>query len=255
MTRRRVYIALLIVFLLLSCLSIIVLVIAQRRQEARTRTEFYVAILEDAPCIGSVCPGFHEGRAQALEYLERMAGVEAKLQGTYLIYLLFSRDENEIPGYGNIYFDTDPDGAPTKVDRIQIIVEGLTLKSVLDTLGEPDEYLFVAGCGMGTRVHGKLLYLSRGVEIVVEHEARRPNAQQLTGETLVSAAEYFEPQHLREHLSQSLEWYILDTVTYDLDPSVTEDDFVAQIRPWPGLDAQPTPSADFCPRSTRTPRP
>jgi hypothetical protein len=245
--RRRVYIGLLSAFLLLTCLSSIVFFLGQRRRETQALAEYYAAILEDAPCIGSVCPGFDEGRAKALESLQGAESVQAKLQGTDLIHLLFMRDEDEIVNYGVIYFENDADGIP-RVGRIEMVVEGVTLDLALNTLGEPEKYLFISGCGMGARVHAKLLYLERGVEIAVEYAARRPGRQMLTGETPVSAIEYYEPENLHGHLSESLDWYILDTVAYDLDPSVTKDDFISEIRPWPGIDAQPTPSADFCPR-------
>ena len=239
------------VLLVITCLAVVVLALVQRQREARALAEYYQAILEDAPCISSVCPGFDGGRAQALELLEQDHRVSARLQGTYIISFDLVGNQGEIINGGGLFFDTDADGVPTKVNRILFSlywVEGLTLESVFKVLGEPDEYLFVSGCGMGTRVHAKLLYLQRGVDIGVEYAARRPSRQVLKGETPVRGIEYFEPENLRGHLSESLAWYILGTIAYDLDPSVTEDDFVSQIRPWPGLDARPTPSADFCPR-------
>src|SRR5690606_978321 len=121
-------------------------------------------------------------------------------------------------------------------------------ETVFNVLGEPDEFLFISGCGMGQRVHAELFYLNRGIEVAVEYATRRPSSDTLTCSTPFIAFEHFHSSYFHNHLLTSLEWYVLDSVAYDLSPTIVNDDFIRQLRPWPGLDTSPTPTADFCPR-------
>ncbi len=146
-----------------------------------------------------------------------------------------------------MYFISNP--ASQVVDRVYIRLYDLDLGSVIHTLGEPDEFLFVSGCGeAGGYVHAKLLYPSRGIEVTVDYDTRAPASQVLTAGTGVAAIWYFMPTEFSQHLSASLDLYVTQSVAFALPRSVTQADFVAQIEPWPGLAAAPTPSADFCPR-------
>lgn len=244
MKTRRILVILFVTALLVVLLGCVI----HTRQQKEARSERYATILADAPCLANVCPGFNKGRDQALELLARSDSVVSKAQGETLIHLLFPDGEGGFEGDGGIYFNVDSRGNPQVIRRISFSFDHLSLRTVFNGLGEPDEFLFVSGCGMGFRVHAKLLYLKRGVEVAVEYETRRPATQVLTPNTPVASIEYFLPANLQEHIRESLDWYVMDSVAYDFHPSITADDILAQIRSWPGLEAAITPSADFCPR-------
>lgn len=222
----------------------------QQQQVEQARVTYYTNVLAQAPCLENLCPGFNKGRALALEQLSNNDLIKrASVQGESLIGFAFTHGESEKGiGSGGIYFDTDVSGTPRTIRRIHFSLYHLSLGTVLSALGEPDEFLFVSGCGMGFRVHAQLLYLKQGVEVIIEYATRQPNIQVLTDNTWVSSVEYFSPNSFQEHILESLDWYFMNTVAYDLNSSVTVDNVLAQIRPWPGIEALPTPSADFCPR-------
>lgn len=245
--RKGCIISLLVLALVIS--GGIAIFFQQRQAEQARIATYYTTILAQAPCLENVCPGFDEGYL-ALDHLSNSDVIKrASIQGAALIGFAFAGGESEKGGgSGGIYFDTDSLDTPKTIRRIRFSLRYLRLGTVLSALGEPDEFLFVSGCGMGFRVHAKLLYLKRGVEVVVEYATRQPDFQVLTDDTLVSAIEYFSPNNFQEHILESLDWYLMDTVAYDLHPSVTGDDLLAQIRTWPGVEGVPTPSADFCPR-------
>ena len=159
--------------------------IQQQRQEAEIRTRYYATILGQAPCIENVCPGYSAGRNQALASLSNSSFVEGSEQGDTIIGLFFKSDSGAMMGSGGIYFAVDSQVGPLAVRRTSFRLHELDLKTVLNILGEPDEFLFISGCGMGLRVHAKLLYLSQGVEVVVDYLTRQPASQVLTGNTPV----------------------------------------------------------------------
>ncbi|NLF79553.1 MAG: hypothetical protein GX573_27995 [Chloroflexi bacterium] len=132
--------------------------------------------------------------------------------------------------------------------KVYLRIPDLELETVLKTLGQPDRFLFISGCGMGSRVHAKLFYSDRGVEIIIDYSTRWPTTQVLGNGTPISSIEYFSPTEIDSHVVESIRRDIIDSVAYDLLPSITEDDFLDQIRAWPGMDAELGPTADFCPR-------
>jgi hypothetical protein len=235
--------------LVLVILGGILIFLQQHRQKIEMRDTYYTAILVQAPCIDGVCPGFDQGRVRVLEHLSNSDVIErVSAQGDALIGFAFMNGESESGGTGGIYFNDDLSGNPQTIRRISFRLYGLNLGTVLNALGEPDKFLFISGCGMGLRVHAKLLYLNRGIEIVVDYVTRRPDIQVLTTTTPVSSIEYFSPTNIQEHIQETLNWYLFDSVAYDLDSSVTINDIILQVQTWPGLKAAPTPYADFCPR-------
>lgn len=246
MKRGRMVLILLLV-MILAALWLVSWATQQRREE-QARSEYYTTILAQAPCLENICPGF-VGRDRALEYLSHSSIVEGKAQGNAIVNLWFT-NHNTVAnvGFGGLYFSIDSLGKPKAVRRVYLRLHNLNLETVLDALGEPDRFLFIAGCGMGHRVHAKLFYLNRGVEIVIDYIARRSTSEVLTSKTPIDSIEYFASADFEEHSIESLNWYILDSVAYDLHSSVTAEDFQQQIQSWPGIEAAPTPSADFCPR-------
>ncbi len=226
----------------------IIILIQQRRQAAQVHAAYYASVLAQAPCIENVCPGFDEGRILALESLAHSELVQGKEQGTHLIGLLFIYSE-EIVGSGGIDFTVDDQGTPTKVENIAFSLNNLSLDSVFNVIGEPDQFLFVSGCGMGLRVYAELYYLEHGIKVVIDDTTRRPDAQVLTRNTPVDAVVYLQPDDFQSQIIESIQGLIGPyNVAYDFHPSVTADDILAQIRPWPGKEAKTTPSANFCPR-------
>lgn len=225
------------------------ILVQQQRQETRVLSAYHAAVLIQAPCIESVCPGFDEGRDPALERLAASQIVQGKEQGTHLIGLLFIDNEEEIVGDGVIDFIINDQGVPTTVHHISFGFDDLKLDLVLDTYGEPDQFLFISGCGMGLRVYAELYYPEQGIKVMIDYPTRRPNSQVLTGNTPVQAVIYLQPGNFQEQIEASIEGLVGPyNVAYDFHPSVTANDILVQIRPWPGIEAAPTPSADFCPR-------
>lgn len=236
-------------FLLLALAVLAWLMIhVRQRQEAQARLAYYATVLAQAPCMENVCPGFDAGRARALERLAHSEFVQSNEQGTDRIGLLFTRGEDKSVGSGVINFATGIHGTPTIVHHISFRLYDLMLASVFDMLGDPDQFLFISGCGMGRRVHAELFYLSQGIEIIVDYTTRQPESQVLEGNTPVQAVIYLQPSDFQNRISEWSKDFVTRTVEYDFHLSVMADDIIAQIRPWPGINASPTPSADFCPR-------
>jgi hypothetical protein len=221
----------------------------QQRQSAQARVAYYETVLAQAPCVENVCPGFDHGRADALKRLAYSELVQGKKQGTHFIRLLFVNSEEEIVGDGVVDFIINDQGIPTTVYHISIGFDDLRLESVFNILGEPDKFLFISGCGMGLRVYAELYYPEQGIKIEIEYSTRRPDTQVLGRNTPVDAVVYLQPDDFQNQISESIQGLIGPyNVAYDFDPSVTADDILAQIRPWTKGAAEPTPSADFCPR-------
>lgn len=245
--RRRNTCLLMMLIVALASGAVFGVALVRRWRSERERMTVYEAVLRHAPCVETVCPGFDQGREQAVQVLGRSGYVRANVQGTSDIGLDIVDGQGNSIGSGIIRFTVD-DPSSSAIRYINFGLFGLRLGSTFSILGEPDTFLFVSGCGMGRRVHADLYYQSRGVRIIIEYETWRPASQVLTARTPVRAIEYFQPAQYDEHVSSALKRSLLDSVAYDLDSSVTATDFIAQFRPWPGLAASPTPSADFCPR-------
>jgi hypothetical protein len=227
--------------------GIMILVWQQRRAE-QALIAYHTAVLAQAPCIENVCPGMHEGRAHTLERLSQSELVRGQEQGTHLIGLLFLNGE-EIVGSGGIDFTLDYHDAPAIIEDIAFSLDNLKLESILNTIGEPDQFLFISGCGMGLRVHGRLFYLNQGIEVNIDYVTRRPSSQTLTGDTPVNYVLYTQSDNFGDRIFESLQGFVGPrNVAYDFHRSITVNDLLAQIRPWAKGAAAPTPSADFCPR-------
>jgi hypothetical protein len=218
-----------------------------RATTANAQLALYRMILQQAPCLEGICPGDDRGREVALQRLGHSHYMNGSVQGSRAIVLRFIDQSGELTGIGSMFFSDPLASEVGIVDRIEFGLDELTLGMALHELGEPDEFLFVTGCGQGLRVHAQLLYRARGVVVIIEHEVWSTVAQKLTADTAVEAIEYFRPDAVDSHLSLVLELYITDSVAYALIPTVTQADFIAHFRPWPGLDAFPSPSVDFCP--------
>lgn len=222
--------------------------IQQQRQETQTLALFHSSVLTQAPCIENVCPGFDEGRALALEHLAHSEFVQGHEQQPNRIGLSFTQAGKEV-GDGVIDFIAEGQSTPTLVRYISFRLFDLELETVLNALGEPDQFLFISGCGMGLRVYARLYYFEEGIIVNIDYTTRRPDSQVLEGATPVDAISYVPPGDIQNHIVESVEGLIGPyNVAYDFHPSVATDDILAQIRPWPGISARPTPSADFCPR-------
>jgi hypothetical protein len=220
----------------------------QQRQSAQARVAYYETVLAQAPCIENVCPGFDQGRADALNRLSHSELVQGNEQRPNRIGLSFIHSKKST-GYGLIEFAPSSQEIPTIVHHISLVLHGLKLESVFNTLGEPDQFLFISGCGMGLRVYAELYYLEHGIKVMIDSTTRRPDSQVLTRNTPVDAVVYLQPDEFHDQIIESIQGLIGPyNVAYDFHPSVTTDDILAQIRPWPGKEAKPTPSANFCPR-------
>lgn len=226
-----------------------ILILIQQHQEMQELSVYHAAILAQAPCIEKICPGFAEGRANAIELLARSEFVQGIEQGTYNMGLLFIDNEANIVGSGGAVFAADTQGALTTVHDISFHLHSLRLESVINAIGEPDQFLFLSGCGKGLRVRARLFYFSQGIEVSIDYATRRPQSQLLTGNTPVDYIVYLPPTNFQNYIEESTEDFVGPfNIAYDFHPSVTVDDILAQIRPWPGIAAVPTPTADFCPR-------
>lgn len=235
------------IFILL-CLAVALVAFAvntRQQREARVRSELYVATLAQAPCIVNICPGF-QGRERAFERLSESDMLEPKVDmgGAQMSFSLVNNEGRRIGG-GALIFTTD---ASETVDKIYLRLPFVTLGTVLNGLGEPDEFLFIAGCGMGQRVHAKLFYLTEGASVHIDYPTRRPTFQVLTDETPISSIEYFSSSDFQDQIVNSLNEDIINSVAYDLHPSVTEEYLLRQIQSWPETDRTVSPTIDLCPR-------
>lgn len=236
-------------FVILALVTLFMLwLLSDQRQKAGARSEYYTNVLTQAPCVASICPGYI-GRQQAKENLSNTIGLKRVVDnGGAPVSFTFTSHEVPVRGGGALIFTIDSHDNFDIVDWIYLRIPGLSLDTAFGALGEPDQFLFLSGCGFGGRVHSRLLYPSRGVEIVIDYATKSPTSQGLGKNTPISSINYFSPAKTMEHLLQSLRQDIIDSAAFDLLPSVTEADLIDEIRPWPGLDASPTPTADYCPR-------
>jgi len=209
-------------------------------------------ILADAPCFDNVCFG-NESRNTYSEHLQKNRFVEAIHDngGSPLNFTIVNPDSegmgNEATGFGVLQFGPDVYGKFEVLESIYINLSGLTLGTAIDVLGEPDEYLFISGCGMGSSVFGLALYPSRSIYLISSSETRSPEQERLDTEKKVTVL-FTTHERYEEILLQLLNTAVLESVVFDLEPQVNADLLLSQIQPWPGLDAAPTPSINLCPR-------
>lgn len=254
MSKRKTLVSLILatvfIALLLCTASAAAIIVSKLREQDAARREYYTSILEQAPCLQSICPGFEGGRESALEILSQSGQVRAIPRGVYYISLDFIDANAEEVDSAVITFAVNEAGELTVVRSVSFGLHQLTLDSVLMVLGEPDKYLFISGCGKGTRVLAELYYVEEGVIVEIEYQTWTPGRQMLEGTTPIYVITYFQPADFQAEIEESLQDRLDEQVVYNFHPSVTRDDLVAQIRPWPelGLSAGLTPTVDFCPR-------
>ena len=221
---------------LLSCDSI--------QDASPIREAYYRSILVDAPCLEDICPSKDNRKANS-ERLQRSQLVDAVYDnGGSPVNFTFINPDSETMGGGVLQFGPDTYGRFEILESIYINLSGLTLGTAIDVLGEPEEYLFITGCGMGYWVLGLALYPSKGIFLRSDFQMRQPTQEHLDANKEVVVA-YTTPQHYEEYLRQILDTSILNSVIFDLEPQVNADLLLSQIQPWPGLDAAPTPSINL----------
>lgn len=229
---------------LLSCSSV--------QDDNSAREEYYRLILADAPCLDNICPG-EDGREINSERLQRTRLVDAVYDngGQPVNFTLINPDPevmgDEPMGGGVLQFGPDIHGKFEIFESLYINLPGLTLATAVDALGEPEEYLFVSGCGMGYTVFGLALYPSRGIYLISSSATRSPEQERLDAKKRVTVL-FTTHQRYEKILLQLLDTAVLESVVFDLEPQVNADLLLSQIQPWPGLDAAPTPSINLCAR-------
>lgn len=251
----RFYIlAILVVGIFVASVSLLAWYLRSQTKDEKALA-FKMTLLEQAPCLAGVCPGSNYNREQVVDILSQGHLVRRSIeQGESLVGLSLSADisgrAKGSGGNGGIYFNIDEGGEPRGVRRISLRVFDLELGTIIEALGEPDALLFVSGCGIdGNYIHASLLYMDRGVQVAVGQPVLWPGRTTISDNTPVESIEFYAPEAFDDHMMEALDWYIVDNIAINfLDSSVTKEDFMQQIHPWPGLDSRPTPTADFCPR-------
>jgi hypothetical protein len=244
----------------LSILTIAVVILTlllinnlQSRWHIQRQSDYYKTFLIHAPCIDSVCPGF-EGRDRVIELLSTNEVIGQMHHNSVYddsdsasIGFFLSNDSTP-RSVGHVIFARNSLDQYEIVRKITLTLIDLNLSTVVDTLGEPDEVFFVAGCGgKGRRAHAKLFYRSLGVELNIQYATRRAFSQTITGDTRVAWIQYFSPENYQEHVIESLNFSIVDNpIAYTLPPSITIDALLQEIKPWTEFGV--TPSVNLCTR-------
>lgn len=236
------------------CLLLIIGIVGCDRVKniSPAREAHYRSLLSSAPCLNGICPGM-EGRALLSERLELNPDIEAVVDngGMPVNFILHNPDAetfgNDPVGGGALVFKPDDRGEFDLLDSIFINMPGFTLATAVEVLGPPDSYLLVAGCGMGYQVFGLFLYPRRGVLLITAYETNQPEMGQLDSKAIVSP-NFTTLQGFDEAVLQALTSNVLESVTFDLSPTVDAEFLLAQIRPWPEDDKFPHPIIDLCPR-------
>jgi hypothetical protein len=201
--------------------------------------------LAHPPCVANVCVG-DLGRQNVIDKLSQNK-LLANIRDNGGAPIWFSIEEG---GSGGIYFIQDKFGAYDTVDSIRLDVVGMPLGILLDTLGNPDELFLMFGCGRGSHIHGKLLYLEEGIELQVQFPvkmAERAMPIVLTDRSPMGWVWYFAPAKYDEWLLGISEDLRVRNGYFDLAPTVTAEMLAATVQPWPGLDT-PIQPLDLCPR-------
>jgi hypothetical protein len=220
----------------------------RQRRQAQLRSDYYQTILVQAPCIAGICPGM-AGRNAAYELLAADAMV-GRIYNSDEVSMGFRFASSSVDprSVGHVFFARNSPGHYQIVEKISLTLLGLNLATVTEALGEPDEFLFIAGCGgKGYRSHARLFYTHRGVDVEVQFAGRTAGSKILTENTYVSRIQYFSPDQYQEHVVSALNFALFDNpIAYTLPPSLTVQELSMQIRPWVGFGAQPT--VNYCMR-------
>ncbi|MEJ5310989.1 MAG: hypothetical protein WHX52_14595 [Anaerolineae bacterium] len=191
-------------------------------------------ILAQAPCVADVCIGM-TGRDVVFERLSQ-SGLLYGVNDSGGMPISFSIHEG---GSGMVLF---ADNGWKIVSGLELSIEGVALKTVLDAFGEPDEMFLMLGCGRaGEHIHARLFYRDKGIEVILQYPAtrqiRHDRAAQiiLDDHTPVLSVQYFDPAQYDEWLlgvRESIRWSGYFSL---LDPSVSAETIVDELQPWPGL--------------------
>lgn len=229
----------LIVVLLLAAISLLI------QWQRGIRTESQIELLAQAPCIENVCPGLVQDRSDVLEELDHSKVMKARLTGPDDITLLFDQSISR-HGSGDISFQSSENGE-SRVSEIGLGIEGLRLDTVLRSIGDPDDFLYISGCGMGSRVFLELYYWDKGIVVNAEFQADDSMTHGLSADTPVSVIYYLHPDKVKETIEETAELLTSGVLFFNAKDSRKED-IIGQIQPWQGLETKPTPTADFCPK-------
>lgn len=212
----------------------------------------YRLILSDAPCFEGVCPGM-EGRDWLTEQLKRSPLVEAVYDngGIPVNFVFHNPDPDAMNdraiGGVVLQFGQNTEGEFEVLESLFFKMPSLSLSTVIDVLGQPEAYLLVTGCGMGTQVFGLITYPSQGVYLMITYETRHPERERLDANTTVTPI-YTTFQNFDTSLLNNLEDNMLESVAFDLSPQVDTTYLMSLFRPWPADGSFPQPSVDLCSR-------
>jgi|GEM_PF-2716370 len=219
---------------LIGCLLYVVGVAMGWSMYIRPSMKNIPAVLAQAPCVADVCIGM-TGRDVVFEKLlqsEMFYGVN----DSGGMPIGFSIHEG---GSGQVLFT---DNGWKVVSGLALRIKGVSLKTVLDVFGEPDEMFLMLGCGRaGEHIHARLFYRDKGIEVILQYPAtsqiRRDRGAQivLDDHTPVLSVQYFDPAQYDEWLlgvRESIRWSGYFSL---LDPSVSAETIVDKLQPWPGL--------------------
>jgi hypothetical protein len=202
------------------------------------------AVLAQAPCVADVCIGMR-GRDVVVE----------KLSQSDLLHSV--DDDGSMPisfsihkgGYGMVRF---AEGGWKTVSGFELYIEDVTLKTVLDIFGEPDEmFLMFGACGRGFHIHARLFYPDQGIEVRIQYPATRQERRErgaqivLDDHSPVQSVHYFDPSEYDERLLGTRESLRRSGYFY-VPPTVSDTTIMNAIRPWPGLGV-PMEAFDLCP--------
>jgi hypothetical protein len=198
------------------------------------------AVLAQAPCVADVCMGMR-GRDVVLETLSQSELLHS-VNDLGSMPISFSIHEG---GSGKVLF---AEGWKT-VSGFDLRIEGVTLKTVLDIFGEPDEMcLMFASCGRGSHIHAWLFYPDQGIEVRIKYPTTRQEHRErgaqvaLDEDSPVQSVHYFDPVEYDKRLSGILE----SLGSMYVPPTVSDTTIMNAIRPWPGLGV-PMEAFDLCP--------
>lgn len=212
----------------------------------------YRLILSEAPCLDAICPGM-VGRDLLTEQLWRSPLIEAVYDngGSPVNFTLRNPNPEakaaDSLGGGALRFASDSQGKFETLESVFINMPGLTLATVIEVLGIPEEYFLVSGCGMGNQTFGLILYPSLGVYTVLSFETRQPNLDSLYPTTLVTPI-YTTVQGFEASLIQNITTNVLESVAFDLVPQIDVTYLRSEIRPWPTDGSYPSPTINLCSR-------
>ncbi len=201
------------------------------------------SVLAQAPCVANVCIGM-TGRDVVFEKLSQ-SGLLYGINDNGGMPIGFSIREG---GSGWVLFANN---GWQIVSGLELRIEGVSLKSVLDAFGEPDEMFLMYGCGRGKHIHARLFYPDRGVEVEIQRQATRQERQDrgaqiaLEERSPVWSVHYFDSTKYDERLlglRESLRW----SGYFVFADTVSDETLVSAIQPWPGLGVSVV-AVDLCP--------